>query len=75
MRDFFHHVFIGTVCKVHNQSSVCIQPNPPPRPFPVMGKGAALEDIPPPRRQEIEQPGPSVKGKPPQKRRWGRTLG
>lgn len=29
MGDFFHHVFIGTVCKVHNQSSVCIQPRAP----------------------------------------------
>ena len=29
MGDFFHHVFIGTVCIVHNQSSVCIQPNAP----------------------------------------------
>ena len=43
--------------------------NPIPRPFPVMGKDAALEDIPPPRRREIEQPVPPVKGKPPQKRR------
>ena len=39
--------------------------NPIPRPFPIMGKGAALEDIPPPRRREIEHPGPPVKGKPP----------
>ena len=36
-----------------------------PRPFPILGKGAALEDIPPSCRQKIEQPGPSVKGKPP----------
>ena len=39
--------------------------NPIPRPFPVMGKGAALEDIPPPRRWKIAQPGPPVKGNPP----------
>ena len=39
--------------------------NPIPRPFPIMGKGAALEDIPPPRRRKIAQPGPPVKGNPP----------
>ena len=34
-------------------------------PFPILGEGAAVEDIPPSRRQRIEQPGPSVKGNPP----------
>ena len=38
-----------------------------PRPFPVMGKGAALEDIYTPAAPlEIAQPGQTVKGRPPQ---------
>ena len=37
-----------------------------PRPFPIQGKGAALEDIPPPLAGEIAQPGQTVKGRPPQ---------
>ena len=34
------------------------------RPFPFLGKGAALEDIPPPLAGEIAQPGQTVKGEP-----------
>ena len=37
-----------------------------PRPFPFMGKGAALEDMPPSRRFWVAQPGQAVKGRPPQ---------
>ena len=36
-----------------------------PRPFPVLEKGAALEDIPPVTPPGMAQPGPAVKGKPP----------
>ena len=37
MGDLFHHALIGTVGKVHKQTSVNVQPNPPP--FPSHGKG------------------------------------
>ncbi len=36
-----------------------------PRPFPFMGKGAALEDISPAAPGGVAQPGQAVKGKPP----------
>ena len=37
-----------------------------PRPFPIMGKGAALEDISPAAPGRMAQPEQAVKGKPPQ---------